>query len=85
MLQKIKCTQKYLNYLVNGINAATSDKEREEKFEMLGSALFNVTDDVVIPTDIEQYAESVAVDGFVGDEHIAEIGKMYYNKVVAQA
>lgn len=81
-MKKIKCTQKYLNLLVNYIKEVTSDKEKEERFLMLGSALFNVTDDVVIPTEIEQYAESVAVDGVIdNDEHIVEIGKMYYNKV----
>lgn len=82
MKQSIKNTQKGLNFLVNGINTATSKKEREERFVMLGAALFNATDDVVIPTDIYQYAESVAVDGVLdNDEHLAEIGKMYYNKV----
>ena len=82
MKKPIKCTQKYLNLLVNYIKEVTSDKEKEERFLMLGSALFNVTDDVVIPTEIEQYAESVAVDGVIdNDEHIVEIGKMYYNKV----
>lgn len=84
MKQAIKNTQKGLNYLVNFVNEATSEKDRKERFEMLGAALFNVTDDVVIPSEIEEYAESVAVDGFVGDEYIAEIGKMYYNKMVSQ-
>lgn len=80
-MEKIKCTQKYLNFLVNGIKEKTSKKEKEEKFAMLGAALFNGTDDVVIPEDIYQYAESVAVDGVLdNDEHLAEIGKMYYNK-----
>ena len=82
MLEKIRCTQKYLNFLVNGIKEKTSKKEKEEKFAILGAALFNATDDVVIPEDIYQYAESVAVDGVLdNDEHLAEIGKMYYNKV----
>lgn len=81
-MKKIKSTQKYLNLLVNGIKEETSNKEKEEKFVMLGVSLFNATDDVVIPEDIYQYAESVAVDGVLdNDEHLAKIGKMYYNKV----
>lgn len=81
-MEKIKCTQKYLNFLVNGIKEKNSKKEKEEKFAILGAALFNGTDDVVIPEDIYQYAESVAVDGVLdNDEHLAKIGKMYYNKV----
>lgn len=80
-MKKIRCTQKYLDFLVQSIKK-TSKKEKEEMFVMLGSSLFNGTDDVVIPEDIYQYAESVAVDGVLdNDEHLAEIGKMYYNKV----
>lgn len=82
MRKTIKCTQKYLSLLVQSIKEETSNKEKEEKFVMLGAALFNGTDDVVIPEDIYQYAESVAVDGVLdNDEHLAKIGKMYYNKV----
>lgn len=81
-MRKIKCSPKYLSLLVQSIKEVTSDKEKEEKFAILGAALFNGTDDVVIPEDIYQYAESVAVDGVLdNDEHLAEIGKMYYNKV----
>ena len=82
MRKTIKCTQKYLSLLVQSIKEETSNKEKEEKFAMLGAALFNGTDDVVIPEDIYQYAESVAVDGVLdNDEHLAKIGKMYFSKV----
>lgn len=82
MRKTIKCTQKYLSLLVQSIKEETSNKEKAEKFAILGAALFNGTDDVVIPEDIYQYAESVAVDGVLdNDKHLAKIGKMYYNKV----
>ena len=80
MRKTIKCTQKYLNLLVNDIKEETSNKEKAEKFAILGAALLNGTDDIIIPNVIEKYAVSIAVDGCINDdEHLATIGNMYYN------
>lgn len=80
MRKTIKCTQKYLNLLVNDIKEETSNKEKAEKFAILGAALLNGTDDIIIPNVIEKYAVSVAVDGCINDdEHLATIGNIYYN------
>lgn len=79
-MKKIKCTQKYLNLLVNDIKEETSNKEKAEKFAILGAALLNGTDDIIIPNVIEKYAVSIAVDGCINDdEHLATIGNIYYN------
>ena len=80
MKKPIKCTQKYLNLLVNDIKEETSNKEKAEKFAILGAALLNGTDDIIIPNVIEKYAVSIAVDGCINDdEHLATIGNIYYN------
>ena len=80
MRKTIKCTQKYLNLLVNDIKEETSNKEKAEKFAILGAALLNGTDDIIIPNVIEKYAVSIAVDGCINDdEHLATIGNIYYN------
>ena len=79
-MKKIKCTQKYLNLLVNDIKEETNNKEKAEKFAILGAALLNGTDDIIIPNVIEKYAVSIAVDGCINDdEHLATIGNIYYN------
>ena len=80
MRKTIKCTQKYLNLLVNDIKEETSNNEKAEKFAILGAALLNGTDDIIIPNVIEKYAVSIAVDGCINDdEHLATIGNIYYN------